>query len=201
MKARLLFAALAAFTFATAVLAQTPSPSTRIRGTITAFDGANLTIASREGPSVMVALNADARLVAILPAKLADVKPGSYIGTAALPQPDGSLMAMEVQVFPEAMRGVGEGTRPWDLRPDSTMTNGTVGDVAGVAGRTMTVKYKGEEKKVVVPAEAPVITYEPATKEMLSVGAHVIVTAAKAADGTLHAAIVGVGKDGLTPPM
>lgn len=101
----------------------------------------------------------------------------------------------------ESSRGVGEGLHPYDLQPESRMLNGTVGDVVGTQGRTLTVKYKGEEKKVVVPENAPVITYEPGNEQMLVPGAHVIISATKAAGGALTAMRVSVGKDGLVPPM
>ncbi len=177
------------------------SPPARIRGTITFVAGPMLTIATRTGDTVTVAVRNDTVVTAIASAGLADIKPGSYIGTAALPQPDGSLLAREIQVFPESMRGVGEGHRPYDLEPQSTMTNGTVGDVVGTEGRVLTLRYKDGEKKVTVPAGAPIITYEPGSPAMLVAGAHVIVTASPGSDGALSASRIGVGKDGLTPPM
>ena len=131
----------------------------------------------------------------------ADIKPRSYIGTAAMPQADGSLVAYEIQIFPESMRGVGEGHHPWDLQPQSTMTNGTVGDVVVTQGRTLTLRYKDGEKQVVVSEKAPIITYAPATAAMLTQGAHVIITATRQPDGSLVAQRIGVGKDGLVPPM
>jgi hypothetical protein len=181
-------------------LAQT-TPPPRIRGTISAIDGSMLTVTSRGGDATKVSLRGDTAVTVIAPAQIGDIKPGSYIGTAAMPQPDGSLKAMEIQVFPESMRGVGEGNRPYDLQPQSTMTNGTVGDVVGTSGRTLTLKYKGGVKQVAVPANAPIITYEKGDRSLLVPGAHVIVTTAQAQDGTLTADRVAVGKNGLTPPM
>jgi len=160
-----------------------------------------MTVTTRSGETVTVGLRPDTVVTVIAAISIADIKHGSYIGTAAMPQPDGTLLAREIQVFPESMRGIGEGHRPYDLEPQSTMTNGTVGDVVGSAGRVLTLRYQGGEKKVTVPAEAPIITYEPGTPALLVVGAHVIVTRAKAADGSLSADRVGVGKNGLTPPM
>jgi len=177
------------------------TPAERIRGTIDQADGHVLHVTDRDGNKLTVAVRPDTRVTLIAPAKITDIKPGSYIGTAAMPQPDGSLQAMEIQVFPERMRGAGEGNHPYDLRPNSSMTNGTVGDVVGTQGRTLTLRYHGEEKKVIVPAKAPIITYEPGNPALLVAGAHVIIIASKVADGTLSADRVSVGKDGLTPPM
>ncbi len=181
-------------------LAQTPA-TTRIRGIIDSVSGNSMQITSRDGEKLSLALSGQLGVTEIVPAKITDIKSGTYIGTAAVPQSDGTLKALEVQVFPESMRGVGEGDHPWDLQPHSTMTNGTAGDVVGTQGRTLTVNYKGGEKKLVVPEKAPIITYQPGTRAMLTPGAHVIITATKAADGSLTATRIGVGKDRLTPPM
>jgi hypothetical protein len=183
-----------------AAFAQTAAP-VRVRGTIDAVDAKTMRVTSREGQPVTLAMAPDVVVTAVLPASIADIKPGTYIGTAAMPQEDGSLLAFEIQIFPESMRGVGEGHHPWDLQPQSTMTNGTVGDVVVTQGRTLTLRYKDGEKKVVVPEKAPIITYAPATTAMLTPGAHVIITAVRQADGSLVAQRVGVGKDGLVPPM
>jgi hypothetical protein len=184
----------------TVALAQTAPPA-RVRGTIDQADAHALQVATRNGGKVTVLMRPDTAITVIAPAKITDIEPGSYIGTAAIPLPDGSLQAIEIQVFPPSMRGVGEGHRPYDLQPNSTMTNGTVGAVVGTEGRTLTLSYQGGEKKILVPADAPIITYEPGNPAMLVPGAHVIITTAKAADGTLSADRVGVGKGGLTPPM
>jgi hypothetical protein len=176
-------------------------PPARIRGTIDRVDKQMLHVKTRTGDTIDVTLRPNTSVTVIAPSRITDIAPGSYIGTAAMPQPDGSLKAMEIQVFPPSMRGVGEGHRPYDLQPQSTMTNGTVGDVVGTEGRTLTLRYQGGEQKVVVPANAPIITYEPGNLAMLVAGAHVIITTDKAADGTLTATRVAVGKDGLTPPM
>jgi len=177
------------------------TPPDRIRGTIAAVAGDTLTVAGTNGTTMPVALDPTTRITLIAPARIEDIKPGSFIGTAALPQKDGTLMAMEIQVFPESMRGVGEGHRPWDLRPGSTMTNGTVGTVTGTSGRQLTMTYKGGAQTVTVPPEAPVITYEPADRTALVAGAHVIVALRAEGSGAPHAVYIGVGKDGLTPPM
>jgi hypothetical protein len=160
-----------------------------------------LRVTTRAGEKVTLKLADDAGVTIIAPIAIDAIKPGSFIGTAAVTQPDGTLKALEIQVFPESMRGVGEGHRPWDLGAGSTMTNGTVGDLKVSNGRLLTLTYKGGEQKVFVPENAPIITYEPGTKAALKQGAHVIVTATHNADETLTATRVGVGKDGLVPPM
>ena len=143
------------------------------------------------------------RVVGITRIPLSDIKVGSFIGTTTVPGPDGSQNAVEVHVFPEDMRGTGEGSRPWDLRPNSTMTNATVAEtVAGNDGHTLMVKYKDGEKKVVVSPDTPVVTYVPADKSELKPGAKIFIAAAnKKDDGTLEAAAISVGRDGIMPPM
>jgi hypothetical protein len=178
--------------------AQTPA---RIRGTIVKLDGEGLVVHARNGQNVDVTLLPNATVTAVSLTKFSDVKAGSFIGTAAIPQPDGTLKALEVHIFPESMRGTGEGFRPWDLGPNSTMTNGTVGEIAGTDGRSLTVKYKDGEKTVVVPPDVPVVQFEPGTLAQLTPGAHVVVLATKAADGALSAARVNVGKDGIDLPL
>jgi hypothetical protein len=197
---RTLLAGLATCSLASPVLAQTAVP-TRIRGTIESAEGQTLKIESRNGETVTVTLRPDTGIVAITPATISDIKPGSFIGTAAMPQPDGSQVALEVHIFPENMRGTGEGHRPYDLQPQSTMTNGTVGDVVGTEGRNFTVRYKGGEKKIEVPASVPIITFEPGDRSLLTAGAHVIVIGSKAPDGSISLDRVLVGKNGLAPPM
>ena len=120
-----------------------------------------------------------------------------------MPQPDGSQRALEVHVFPEAMRGTGEGHRAWDLQPQSTMTNGNIEQtVVGVDGQTLTLSYKGGEKKIVVPPDTPVVSFVPAEKGDLKPGLKIFIAAAKKqADGTLQTPRVNFGKDVLTPPM
>ncbi len=186
----------------TATYAAAQSPETvRIRGTIDAVNATLLQVTSREGDKLSIGLPEKLRVTEIVPAQITDIKSGTYIGTAAVSEPDGTLRALEVQVFPESRRGVGEGSHPYDLQPQSTMTNGTAANVVGTNGRTLTVQYKGGEKKLVVPPNAPIITYEPGTREMLTPGSHVIITAQKSSSGALTATSVSVGKDGLTPPM
>lgn len=196
---------LSATGFVLALAASTASAqeTVRIRGTIEKVDGPNLTIKSRDGKDLAVKLSDKARVMAMVKASLADVKPGSYIGVTAMPQPDGSQRAIAIHIFLESQRGVGEGFRPWDLRPNSTMTNAAVDtSVKSVDGQVLTLKYKGGEKKVFVPPETPIVAYAPGDKSEVKAGAHVIIMAAKKnPDGTLEAPSINVGRDGVTPPM
>jgi hypothetical protein len=184
-----------------AAWSQESSP-VRIRGTIERVDGETLHVKTRSGADASVRLAAGATVTGLVKASWADIKPGSYVGTAAVEQAAGHLKSIEVQVFPEAMRGVGEGSRDYDLGPKSSMTNGTVGQVVQSGeGRTLTIQYQGREKTVVVPPDAPIVTYVPSARDDLAPGAKVIVTAMKQPDGTLQTSRVLVGKDGLEPPM
>ena len=182
--------------------AQQP-PSVRIRGAIEAVDGPVLTVKSREGADMKVRMTNDVVVVGIAKSSLSEIKPGSYIGVSAMPQPDGSQKALAVHIFPEAQRGTGEGFRAWDLRPNSTMTNATVAEtVAGTDGQNIQVKYKDGEKKVVVPPETPIVAFVTGDKSELKAGAKIIIFGAtKKDDGTLEAGRIGVGIDGITPPM
>ena len=184
-----------------AIAQQSPTPS-RVRGTIEGVDGDVVAVKSRSGEDVKLHMTDDIRLVGIIRIALADIKVGSFIGTTTVPGPDGAPTAVEVHVFPEAMRGTGEGSRPYDLRPNSTMTNATVAEsVVGNDGRTLLVKYKDGEKKVVVTPETPVVTYVPADKSDLKVGAKVIAFMKQLPDGSFETNRISVGRDGLTPPM
>ena len=183
-------------------IAQQPPSSSRVRGTIEAVDGDVIAVKSRAGEDVKLHMTGDIRIVGITRIALSDIKVGSFIGTTTVPGPDGSNNAVEVHVFPEAMRGTGEGSRPYDLRPNSTMTNATVADsVVGNDGHTLMIKYKDGEKKVVVSPETPVVTYVPADKSDLKPGAKVIAFIKKLPDGSFETNRVNVGRDGLTPPM
>ena len=174
----------------------------RIRGTITQVDGPTLTIATREGATVRVTLKPGARVAAVVPAELAAAKPGSFVGSAAVPQADGTLKAQEVLIFPEAMRGVGEGHRPWDLTPDSTMTNATVeATVAAASGHELTLTYQGGQQRLVVPPGTPIVTLEPGDEKLLQPGNHVFLGASPDGVGGFSATRIMVGKDGLVPPM
>ena len=187
-------------------LAQTPASvpapvPERVRGTIIGLEGQTLTMRSRDDEVLSILLAEPIAVIAVVPASLADAKPGSFIGAAAT-GPKEKLRALEVLIFPEALRGSGEGHYPWDLQPESTMTNATIeSEVASADGRTLTVMAKGERLTMIVPPDAPVVTFEPGTAAMLTPGAHVFIGANRTQDGTLRAARVNVGKDGLTPPM
>jgi hypothetical protein len=184
-----------------AIAQQPPTPS-RVRGTIDAVDGDVLSVKSRSGEDVKLHMTRDVRVVGITKISLSDIKVGSFIGTTTVPGPDGSQNAVEVHVFPEDMRGTGEGSRPYDLRPNSTMTNATVAEtVAGNDGHTLMVKYKDGEKKVLVSPDTPVVTYVPADKSDLKAGTKVIAFVKKLPDGSYETNRVSVGRDGLTPPM
>ena len=183
-------------------IAQQPPTPTRVRGTIEAVDGNVLAVRSRGGEDVKLNMTGDVNVVGISRISLSDIKVGSFIGTTTVPGPDGSQNAVEVHVFPENMRGTGEGSRPYDLRPNSTMTNATVADaVVGNDGHTLTIKYRGGEKKVVVSPETPVVIYVPADKSDLKPGAKVIAFMRKLPNGSLETSRVSVSRDGLTPPM
>src|SRR5215217_2268325 len=160
---------------------QAQSPQTvRVRGTVVSLDGNALVVKSRNGETVPIRLTDSWSVSGVVKASLADIKPGTYIGTAAMPQRDGSLRALEVLIFPEAMRGTGEGHRPWDLLPESTMTNATVAETVNkVDGPILNLTYNGGEKKVVVPPEAPIVTFAPADRSDLKPGARVIATVTK----------------------
>jgi hypothetical protein len=180
---------------------QPPSPS-RIRGTIEAVDGDVLAVKSRGGEDVKLRMTGDVRVVGITKISLSDIKVGSFIGTTTVPGPGGGQNAVEVHVFPEDMRGTGEGSRPYDLRPNSSMTNATVAQtVAGNDGHILTIKYKDGEKKVLVSPDTPVVTYVPADRSDLKAGAKVIAFMKKLPDGSFETNRVSVGRDGLTPPM
>jgi hypothetical protein len=184
-----------------AIAQQPPSP-TRVRGTIEGVAGDVLDVKSRSGEDFKLRMAGDMRLVGITKISLSDIKVGSFVGATTVPGPDGTNNAVEVHVFPEEMRGTGEGSRPFDLRPNSTMTNATVAEsVTGNDGHTLLVKYKDGEKKVVVGPDTPVVTYVPAGKPDLKPGAKVIAFMKKLPDGSFETNRVSVGRDGLTPPM
>lgn len=207
MNMRLPTALAACLAFASSLSVAQPAPTapagpTRLRGTIDAVGPDSLDITTRAGSKVHMQLPGAARIVSVVSAKLADIAPDSYIGTAAAPQPDGSLRALEVHIFPPSMRGAGEGFRPWDLEGGgSTMTNGTVGSLVGTSGRTATVRYGDGEKRVVIPEDVPIVAFDPADRSALRPGAKVVVNGQRAVDGSLTVASVSVGKDGLAPPM
>ena len=175
--------------------------SVRMRGTIAKADGNVLTLKSSDGAEVKLTLTENAMIVAVVKASMADIKEGTFLGSAAMPQPDGTQKALEVHIFPEAMRGTGEGHRPYTT-PGSTMTNGTAAGATGtsVDSASIKVKYKDGEKTIVVPANAPIVRYEIGSAADLKVGAHFTVLAAtKKPDGTFEAPRINVGRDGAEP--
>jgi hypothetical protein len=175
----------------------------RMRGTIEKIAGNEISMQSTDGDQIKLTLTENAVIVAVLRASMADIKEGTFLGSAAMPQPDGSQKALEVHIFPEQMRGTGEGHRPYAPVPNSTMTNGAasvVATVAGVDGSTLVVKYKGGEKKIVVPPGAPIVRYEIGNRSDLKPGARLTVLAAnQKPDGTLEADRINVGRDGVVP--
>jgi outer membrane lipoprotein SlyB len=175
----------------------------RVRGAIDRVEGLIYVVKSRDGAELKVSLADNGIVVAIVKASLSDIKPGLFVGSTGMPQPDGSQKAIEVHIFPEAMRGTGEGHYPWDLQADSMMTNANVEEsVTGVDGQTLTLKYKSGEKKIVVTPQTAIVTYSPGDRNELKPGTKIFIAAAKKqADGTLQAARINYGKDGLTPPM
>jgi hypothetical protein len=190
-------------------MAQAPAnPTLRLRATIEKVDATSLTVRERSGEVITLVRPAAMAVSEVYPRALADNKPGSYIGTAAMPQADGNQLALEVVVFPEAARGTGEGHRPWDLRPESTMTNATVADLAAApstvpGGQKLTLRYKDGEKTVIVPPNAPVVSFKPGKADenvLLVPGAKVMITAQEQA-GKPTALRVIVGRNGFAPPM
>jgi hypothetical protein len=181
---------------------QSPTP-TRIRGTIESVDGKTMSIKTREGSDVKVNMTDDIAVIGIAKASLSDIKESSYIGVSGMPQPDGSQKALAIHIFPEAMRGAAEGFRAWDLRPNSTMTNATVAQtVAGVDGQVIDVKYKDGEKKVVVTPDTAIVAFVTGAKPEIKPGAKIIIFGAvKKDDGSLETNRIGVGRDGIAPPM
>jgi hypothetical protein len=174
----------------------------RVRGTIDRVEGDTYIVKARGGAELKVTLAEKAMVVALIKASLADIKQGSYVGVSGMPQADGSQKALEVHIFPEAMRGVGDGHRGWDLQPTSTMTNGNVEQAtASSDGQVLMLKYKDGEKKIVVSSDTPIVVYVPGERSELKPGASIFIAAAvKQPDGSLQAPRVNVGR-GVAPPM
>ena len=193
-------AMVAASTFA-AVAQKAPVP-TRVRGTIESVNGDTIQVKSHSGEDFKLHIASDVRIAGVTKIALADIKVGSFVGATTVPGSDGGNNAVEVHVFPESMRGTGEGSRPYDLKPNSSMTNATVSEsVVGNDGHTLLVKYKDGEKKVFVSDMTPVVTFAPGDKSELKAGAKVIASMKQLPDGSFETNRVSVGRDGLTPPM
>ncbi|MCB8878120.1 DUF5666 domain-containing protein [Acidisoma silvae] len=176
--------------------------SQRTRGTVTSVKGDVAQVTTHQGAIISIDLTTDTKFADVTYAKITDIKPGSFVGTAAVPQSDGTLKALEVHVFASALRGSGEGNRAWqgDGRTGS-MTNGTVGDLVVANGRTMTVSYHGGQKKIVVPPDVPIVFIDSASRLEFVKGQHIIVFGHKGGDGNLTADRILIGRDGLVPPM
>ena len=185
---------------ATLALAQQPQ-TVRLRGVIEKVDGNTVLAKSDKGAELKLNLADKMLVVAVVKASLADIKDGSFIGSGAMPQPDGTQKAIEVHIFPESMRGTGEGFRPWDGAPNSTMTNGTVGvTVTGVDGPVITVKYKDGDKKIIVTPDVPIVRYEVVDLSVLKPGvAFSVLAAVKQPDGSFNISRINVGRDGIVP--
>jgi hypothetical protein len=196
--------AAASFALICTVLPASAQETVRIRGTIESIAGDVYVVKNRDGAEMKVAMTGDKPLfVAIVKSTMADIKPGMFVGSTGMTQPDGSQKAIEVHIFPESMRGTGEGHYDWDLKPNTKMTNANVEQtVNGVDGPTLTVKYKDGEKKLMVTPETAVVTYVVGDKSDLKPGTKIFVGAGKKnANGTVETPRITYGKDGLTPPM
>ncbi len=204
-----LIAALALSACGTLLLAQAPAPVAapvvRVRGTVEKIEPGLLTVKERSGEIITLVFTDKTPLSEVLPIAMSEIKAGSFIGSAAMPKADGSLEALEVLVFPEAARGTGEGHYPWDLQPQSTMTNATVADVMGATSagngvNTLKLKYKDGEKTLTVLPNTPIVTFKPAGMDLLVVGAKVLVNAQER-DGKPTALRILAGRNGFAPPM
>jgi hypothetical protein len=207
---KILLAAFAMLVFATPAFAQ--DAPRRLRAQIDSVSGDKLALTTREGEKIALTLKPDATVTALVPAALDAIQPNSYIGTAAMPQPDGTLIALEVHIFTEAQRGIGVGHRPWDGASsnggpgsNNTMTNATVSTVVAAKqdarGRMITLTYPGGDKQVLVPSSVPVVAFAPGDRSLVKPGNHVLVQATKTPDGGYSAERITVGRDGLIPPM
>src|SRR5271166_2485048 len=189
--------------FAASIAAAQAPDIVRVRGTVESADGRTLNVKGRDGAPMTVKYPDDVRVIAVDRKSLADVKQGVFVGITAMPLPDGTQKAVEIHIFPEAMRGTNEGHRPWDLMPNSTMTNANIdSEIVSADGKELVLKYKDGEKKFIVPANVEVVMFAPATAADLKPGEKVFVPGAKKLpDGTTQAGFVIFGRDGITPPM
>jgi hypothetical protein len=194
--------AFAVLLIASIAWAQSPD-IVRVRGTIASIDGQTLDVKGRDGAPIKVKLAEDIKVLAVDRKSMADVKQGVFVGITAMPLPDGTQKAVEIHIFPEALRGTGEGHRPWDLMPNSTMTNANIESaVASSDGQELVLKYKEGEKKFIVPANVEVVMFAPAAVADLKPGEKIFVVAGKKqADGSILAPSIVVGRNGVNPPM
>ncbi len=189
------------FSAGLAQAADAPGMRIGVRGEITGVNSDSLKVHVTTGENVVVHLDSDTKVRGVTLAKIEDIKPGSYVGSAAVPQDDGTLKALEVHVFPPELAGSGDGHRPFDLAKGSSMTNGSVGDLVVSNGRVLTVNYKGGQQKILVPEDVPIVNLVPGDRSLLKVGVKIVTFVTQSADGTLTAQSISAGKDGVTPPM
>jgi hypothetical protein len=194
---------LVAFALLTAIAAAQAPDTVRVRGTIESVDGNILNVKARDGAMLKVKLADPAVVRTVVRKTVADVKQGLFVGITAMPLPDGTQKAVEIHIFPEALRGAGEGHRPWDLMPNSTMTNANIDSEVAVAdGQKLVLKYKDGEKTFIVPANVEVVMFAPGNTADLKPGEKIFIAAAKKLpDGSLEAPNVTVGANGVNPPM
>nr|WP_269244358.1 hypothetical protein [Rhizobium sp. AG207R] len=174
----------------------------RVRGVVESLSGDTLMVKSREGKDVTIKLKSGWAVNGIVNASVTDIKPGDFVGIASVPTDSGINGALEVLIFPAAMKGTGEGDYGWDLKPKSSMTNATVASaVTSVNGPTLSLTYKGGEKKISIPPGTPVVTFGKATKDDIKPGAGVIINGMTDGDNTVESDRVVVGINGVIPPM
>ena len=186
---------------AAAPRARADTPPPRTRGVVTAVNGDTVTLRTRFGGPATLKIGSDTGFVGAAKSTLAEVKPGRFIGTAATPGPNGTLRAIEVTIFPDSMRGAGEGHYGWDLGKSSSMTNGTIGTVTASTKLSMTVSYKGGQKTLLVPDDVPVVDLEPGDRSLLQPGAHVVAIGPKSSDGSVAVKRIIIGEKDVVPPM
>ncbi len=187
--------------FACAAAQAQGNPAVRLRGSVESFNAGTVKVKERGGQIVELALPEETGVVEVIPTDITTIQPGSFIGTAAMTRPDGKLEALEVVVFPEAARGTGEGHYPWDLKPESSMTNATVADLARSSeGRTLTLRYKDGVKTVIVPQGVPVVTFRPGDRALIVPGAKVFIVA-DVDEGHYTVKRLLIGRNGFQPPM
>ena len=201
MRSKSLLAAV--FVAVLALSAAAQNAPTRIRGTVEKLDGQTLMVKSRDGQSLSVALAPDFTVRAVVAKTIADIKPGDFVASTSVKGPDGKLRAIEVHILPESLRGVArEGQFPWDLVPDSLMTNATAAQITSAPqGQVIKVTYKDGEAEVTIPPGTPIVGYVPGDPSLLKPGAAVFIIAQKGTDGGLTASGVTAEKDGVKPPM
>lgn len=185
-------------------VAQTPGKALApLRGTVESVSDTQLQVTDRKGEKVNVKLNDKTQVFSVSKGSASDIKPDSFIGTAAVPQADGSLKALEVHVFAASLRGTGEGHSPWESADGkiNTMTNGTIGKLVNANGRTLTVKYNNQQKTVIVPEDTPIVTINPGDRSLLKPGTHIVLFSATDDNGGRVATRISAGENGTVPPM